>query len=147
MKSKLQLAVFEPKVTAELNSSVTSLIRKNRILLVPNRYKLAPDDLVGHVLFALKHECINLQILSEALRHISKESLLKSIRSKLSRIYQRKLGYLWEFFNGKELPVTVPSKIRYVKLFDEHRYVNCQGIKNAKWRIIFNGFGLEAVVL
>lgn len=141
LKSKLQLAVFVPKVTAELSSSVTSLIRKDALLLVPSRYCLAPDDLVGHVLFALKHEGINLQILSEALQRITEEALLNAIASKLSGIYQRKLGYLWEFFNGKELPVTVPPNTRYVKLFDENRYITGQGIKNAKWRIIFNGLG------
>ncbi len=141
LKSKLQLAVFEPKVAAELSASVTSLIRKDAILLVPSRYRLQPDDLVGHVLFALKHEGINLQILSEALRHISEESLLNSISSKLSGSYQRKLGYLWEFFNGKELPVTIPANTRYIKLFNENRYVTGCGIKNTKWRVIFNGLG------
>ncbi len=141
LKSQLQLPVLEPKVVAELNTSVTSIIRKGDLLLVPTRYRLASDDLVGHILFALKHEGINLQILSEALRHVSEESLLNSIASKLSGIYQRKLGYLWEFFNGKELPVAVPGNVRYIKLFDEDRYVTGRGIKNAKWRVIFNGLG------
>ena len=95
LKTQLQLAVFEPKVVAELNTSVTRLIRKNNLLLVPTRYRLPSDDIVGHILFALKHEGINLQILSESLRHVSEESLLNCITPKLSGTYQRKLGYLW----------------------------------------------------
>ncbi len=141
LKSELQLPVFEPKITSELSTAVSRLIHKDTLLLVPIRYRLSPDDLVGHVLFALKHEGINLQILSEALRHISEESLLNSISTKLSGVYHRKLGFLWEFFNQKELSVEVPLNTRYVKLFDEDRYVTGQEIKNTKWRVIFNGLG------
>ena len=92
LRDKLQLPVFEPKVSAELSSSVTRLIRKDTLLLVPTRYRLSPDDLIGHVLFALKHEGINLQILSEALRYIDQKSLLEAITSKLSGSLRRIKG-------------------------------------------------------
>lgn len=141
LKDKLHLGVFDPKITAELNPSVNSFVRKDALLLVPTRYQLPPEDLVGHILFALKHEGINLQILSEALRHISEDAIVSAIADKLSGIYQRKLAYLWEFFNRKELSLRVPSSVRYVKLFDEERYVTVEGIKNTKWRVIFNGLG------
>lgn len=87
LKDKLQLGVFDPKITAEVSSSVNSLIRKDALLLVPIRYQLSPEDLVGHVLFALIHEGINLQILSEALRHISENVIVNAIADKLSGIY------------------------------------------------------------
>ena len=41
LKAKLQLAVFEPNVSAELSSAVTRLIRKDTLLLVPTRYRLS----------------------------------------------------------------------------------------------------------
>lgn len=110
-------------------------------MLVPERFKLADDDLIGHMCFALKHESINLQILSEVLRRIDKESMEAVLSNKPSGIYYRKLGFLWEHFNKAELNVNVPSTVRYAKIFDEKAYVTGREIKNPKWRIIFNGLG------
>ena len=41
---------------------------------------------------------------------------------------------------SREAPAFKPDVV-HVKLFDENRYITGQGIKNAKWRIIFNGLG------
>lgn len=99
LKSALNLPVFEPKVTASLSSSVRKITHKDNHLWVPTRYRLSSDDYVSHVLFALKHEGINLQILSLALSHIRKDDVLAALREKSSGIYQRQLGFLWEYWN------------------------------------------------
>lgn len=141
LKSALNLPVFEPNVTASLSSSVRKITHKDNQLWVPTRYRLSSDDYVSHVLFALKHEGINLQILSLALSHIQKDDVLAAFRKKPTGIYQRQLGFLWEYFNQKTLEVEVPSNARYVTFFDEKRYVTTKGVRNKKWRVIFNGLG------
>lgn len=141
LKSALNLPVFEPKVMASLSSSVRKITHKDNQLWVPTRYRLSSDDYVSHVLFALKYEGINLQILSLALSYIRKDDVLAALRKKPTGIYQRQLGFLWEYFNQKTLEVEVPSSARYVKLFDEKRYVTTKGVRNKKWRVIFNGLG------
>lgn len=141
LKSALNLPVFEPNVTASLSSSVQRITHKDNQLWVPTRYRLPSDDYISHVLFALKHEGINLQILSLALSYIRKDDVLAALRKKPTGIYQRQLGFLWEYFNQKTLEVEVPSSARYVQLFDEKRYVTTKGVRNKKWRVIFNGLG------
>lgn len=141
LKSALNLPLFEPNVTASLSSSVRKITHKDNQLWVPTRYRLPSDDYLSHVLFALKHEGINLQILSLALSYIRKDDVLAVLRKKPSGIYQRQLGFLWEYFNQKTLEVEVPSSARYVQLFDEKRFVTTKGVRNKKWRVIFNGLG------
>ena len=141
LHTKLHLPVFPPKVHAEISGAVTGIRQKEKLLLVPTRYQLSSDDVVGHVLFALKHEGINLPILAETMLRIDKARVLRSISKKPTGIYQRKLGYFWELFNNQELPFQIPDSCRYVNLFDERHYVTRKGRKCAKWRIRWNGLG------
>jgi hypothetical protein len=53
------------------------------------------DDLLGHVLYALKHEGISLDILAQCLPLIAKSHIRAAIDASPTSQYLRKAGYLW----------------------------------------------------
>jgi hypothetical protein len=65
----MQLSAFPLRLPAVVQP-VTRLEKIGQTLAVPPATAPAPDDLLGHVLFALKHEGINLTILAQALPQI-----------------------------------------------------------------------------
>lgn len=71
----------EPAVRAlppERLAEIRTVTRKEQIgqtLAIPASMAPAADDLLGHVLFALKHEGIDLAILAQALPQIAEPSL------------------------------------------------------------------------
>lgn len=136
----LGLSVFEPDRPAR-TASVTRVTPSADALLIPAHVAPQSDDVLAHLLFALKHEGVNLQILSQALQKIPAVSMLELIRAAPSGVYVRTACFLWEAFNGQELKdlptITGPT----VDLFDPGKYITGPGTRNAKWRVNFNGLG------
>ena len=136
----LGLSVFEPDRPAR-KASVTRVTPSADALLIPAHVAPQSDDVLAHLLFALKHEGVNLQILSQALQKIPAVSMLELIRAAPSGVYVRTACFLWEAFNGQELKdlptITGPT----VDLFDPGKYITGPGTRNAKWRVNFNGLG------
>lgn len=64
--SHYDITAIEPAVSVEVRS-VTRKETIGQTIAVPARLVPAPDDWLGHVLFAIKHEGINLQVLAQAL--------------------------------------------------------------------------------
>ncbi|MDZ3994742.1 Fic family protein [Pseudomonas sp. Teo4] len=120
---------------------VTRLEPIGHTLAVPASITPASDDLLGHVLFALKHEGINLSILAQALPQIPAAALEQSHQQAPNGIYIRKACYLREAFTGEEVKQHAPVRTPYVPLFDPERYITRPGERNAKWRVDFNGLG------
>lgn len=120
---------------------VTRLERIGHTLAVPSNLAPAQDDLLGHVLFALKHEGINLAVLAQALPKVPAASLEQAYHDAPNGIYIRKACYLWEVFTGELLNQNAPVRVGYSPLFEPERYITMAGERNAKWRIEFNGLG------
>lgn len=137
---KLGLTAVPPSCPARVKS-VTRLERIGHTLAVPASIAPASDDLLGHVLFALKHEGINLSVLAQALPHIPAAVLEQSHQQAPNGIYIRKACYLREAFTGEEIKQHSPVRIPYTPLFDPERYITRPGERNSKWRIDFNGLG------
>jgi hypothetical protein len=68
----------------------------------------ASDELLQHVLFALKHEGTDLLVLSHALRHVPAECMQDEVRQHPAGQFSRKAGFLWEHFNAATLEDTQP---------------------------------------
>lgn len=94
---------------AVVNSGVNKLVRADSQLFVPPR--MAPDknDLMAQLVFALKHEGINLEILSQVLPKLDSALLQQSLDNKPSSAVYRKIGWLWEEFTQKQLDYERPS--------------------------------------
>ncbi|HEY7772506.1 MAG TPA: Fic family protein [Marinagarivorans sp.] len=105
---------------------------------------VAPDgsSLLSHVLFAIKHEGINLTILAQVLPQIAAAELNQAYQATPSSQYLRKICYLWEYFTGSELEQSAKAlRSNYVPLFDPKLYITATGYRNTRWRVLFNGIG------
>lgn len=97
---------------------------------------------LSHVLFALKYEGVNLCILAQALPLIDEPTLRQAVAESPTSQYLRKACYLWEHFTQRQIQREVSSlRTNYVALFDPTIYVTSQGIRDPRWRIVFNGLG------
>jgi hypothetical protein len=128
-----------------VRASVRGVVRIETLgdtLAVPSA--LAPaDDVISHLLFALKHEGTNLQILAAACPQLEPNALLAALRKAPKGRYLRKLCQIWEQTTGREL-TDLPAELggATVPLFDPDRYLTSeQGIRDKRWRVTFNGLG------
>ncbi|MGN5476198.1 hypothetical protein ACTMU2_01745 [Cupriavidus basilensis] len=76
----------------------------NGLLAIPAHVAPGSDDALDHVLFALKHEGVNLQILAQALRKLPADRMLAAVRQTPNGQYIRIAAFLWEHFNDERLP-------------------------------------------
>lgn len=140
LHSSLGLSAFEPDRPAR-TAAVTRVTPSADAVLIPAHVAPQSDDMLAHLLFALKHEGVNLQILSQALQKIPAPAMVDAIEAAPSGVYVRSACFLWEAFNAQALPdlpaITGPT----VDLFDAGKYITGPGIRNAKWRVNFNGLG------
>jgi hypothetical protein len=109
-------------------------------LAVPSSVAPQGDDPLSHVLFALKHEGTDLQLLSHALRRVSAERMLREVRQRPTGRFVRKAGFLWERFNGLRLDDARPRG-NYVDLIDPALEFTGPRQRDARWRVAFNGLG------
>lgn len=111
------------------------------LIAIPARLK--PDDrLLSHVLFALKHEGTNLQILAQILPLIDAQELLQQFDASPTGKYVRIACFLWEHFTGSILQQSEPlNQGNYVSLFDPDEFITLEGYRDKRWRVIFNGLG------
>ncbi len=140
LKSTLKLTSFDVARPARV-SPVTRVTQTDDALLVPAQVAPDQDTPLAHALFALKHEGIHLQTLIQALRHVPAGDLLEAVHSAPSGAYIRMLGFLWEKANTQQLDPLPEIRGPTVNLFDVARYITTQGVRDARWRVNFNGIG------
>ncbi|WP_028312311.1 Fic family protein [Derxia gummosa] len=109
-------------------------------LAIPPRAAPTGAAPLDHVLFAIRHEGIDLLLLSQALKRIPEADMLAAVAAAPNGQFVRKAGFLWEHFNGRELAGVAPGG-QTVPLFDPARYFTVPGPRNARWRVNFNGLG------
>jgi hypothetical protein len=136
----LRLSAFGPERPA-LIKPVTRVEPTDTFLAIPRHVAPATDDPVEHVLFALKHEGTDLQILAEALPKIDPGALLTALRRLPTGAYVRTACYLWEQFTGDRLTDLPEIAGPTVEVFDEDRYITGPSRRDARWRVAFNGLG------
>lgn len=120
---------------------VTRIEEIGHTLAVPQRQAPAENDLLGNVLFALKHEGVNLSILAQALPQIPVEAFTAALEGAPNGVYVRKACFLREGFTDVEIPQPSAVTGGYAPLFDPKRYITRPGPRNPKWRVEFNGLG------
>ncbi|KAF1031211.1 MAG: Adenosine monophosphate-protein transferase SoFic [Pseudomonas sp.] len=136
----LRLKTIEPSRPAMVKP-VTRITVIGDCLAVPPAVAPAADAVLDHILFALKHEGINLAILAQALEVVTARQLLQELDKAPNGVFIRKACYLWEGLLGQRLPYDKPVNSRVAPLFDPARYVTGPAARNARWRIDFNGLG------
>ncbi|HEX8587759.1 Fic family protein [Pseudomonas sp.] len=143
LQESLRLSAFHVTRPAKIQP-VTRIKRIGDLLAVPPNSAPEPDDLTGHLLFALKHEGINLAILAQALPQLPAASIEAELEKAPNGIYVRKACFLREAFTAEELIQQSPVRGAFVPLFDPDVYVTMPGVRNSRWRVEFNGIGTLA---
>ncbi len=114
---------------------------EDSFLAVPRHAAPESEAPLPHVLFALKHEGTNLQLLAEAMPKIDPASLLKELRAVPSGTYIRTACFLWEYFTGQELQDLPAIAGIPASVFDPQHYITGPVRKVSRWRVRFNGIG------
>jgi hypothetical protein len=140
LHAHLKLTAFEPVTQARLGAVTRVTVTANG-LLVPAQVAGKTQTLLDHVLFALKHEGVNLQVLAQALPKVPAHDLVVGIHDAPTGAYIRVACFLWEFFNGTQLQGLPVISGPTVDVFDASRYITTKGTRNARWRVNFNGLG------
>lgn len=141
LRVRLGLTAFPLRLPAKIRPVSRILLIPNDGLSIPKSVAPKSEHPLDHLLFALKHEGINLPILAEAMPHLAGQELLTRLRESPSSLYIRQACYLWEWFTGQELSDLPTIAGPYGELFDSTKYLTGPPVKNAKWRIHFNGLG------
>lgn len=140
LRQQFGLAAFEVERPAKV-MPVTRIEQTPQGVWAPKSTAPETDDPLDHLLFALKHEGVNLPILVQAMPRISPERLLEEIRATPNGANIRKACFLWETYTGSVLSDIPPIGGQVADLFDKTRYFTTTGVRNAKWRVRFNGLG------
>ncbi len=105
-----------------------------------------PDDSMQNLVFALKHEGLNLEIISAFFNcitsdHVPNKIVQKFIEEQRTGKYQRMVWYLYEKLTGIDLEVPDLEQGSYVDLLDEEEYYAAKSIQHRRYRINHNLFG------
>ncbi|MDY0038526.1 MAG: Fic family protein [Zoogloea oleivorans] len=118
LKQQLHLSAFGPERAAAL-APVTRITRTADAVLVPPHVAPGSAEHLEHLLFALKHEGIDLQLLAQSLRAIPASTMQQAVRAAPSGKYIRLACYLWEAFNRQTLEDLPPPPAWVPDLMEE----------------------------
>ena len=140
LRTHLATGAFEPNRVAVV-APVTKVVASGDRLQVPAQVAPSTDDPLAHLLFALKHEGLDLQAAILALKHIPASPVATAFAHSPGSAYLRQIGYLWELAHGQQLPDTPAAQGGYVALFDPAQFVTGPSRRSSRWRVDFNGIG------
>lgn len=99
-----------------------------------------PDDnTLADLVFALRYEGINLQVLSLLFAKRGAQDIQPFVEASPQSLFARRLGYLYEWLTGDALSFATPSRSSYVSLLDQDlQFGLLNGTRNPKYRVIDN---------
>jgi len=105
----------------------------------PASYQSIGRNWQEQILFAIKNEGINLSVLSVFFPVIPIPELAEWILQEPTSKYRRKIGFLYEWLTGRELPVPSAASGNYIPILDPDQYFTLQnGQRSRRYRIINN---------
>ena len=140
LRGRFKLSAF-PIARPATVKSVTRIEQTENFLAIPRHVAPDSDNPVAHLLFALKHEGTNLQVLAELMCKIDPKDLLLEFRRAPTGAYIRVACFLWEKFTGKQFDDLPEIAGPTVDVFNSSRYITGQSRRDTKWRVAFNGLG------
>jgi hypothetical protein len=103
---------------------------------------MAPNDsIIEHLLFALKHEGVDLYVLACGLKQVSQQEMQAAVDATPNGMYVRVAAHLWESLTGGSLSVNAAVTAPYHSVFDPDLYIVGDARRDPKWRVDFNGLG------
>lgn len=92
----------------------------------------------GHLMFHLKNEVLNLELLSRLFNAFAPEDLVAWIEDEPGGQYARRAGFLFEWITGRQLDVNVRISGAYVDVLDEQKLVAAsadRSLPSRRWRV------------
>lgn len=136
----LNLPVPPPRRRAEVSRAANRRVELDDRLLLPVRAAPKNGSVLEHLLFALRHEGVNLAVLAEALPYVPGGELQRRLDEGPLSAPLRRAAFLWEHFNQKKLAHRPPVKT-WIPLFDPDQYITGPGRPSKRWKINVNGIG------
>lgn len=100
------------------------------------------DDPFEHLVFALKYDDFNLDVLDQSLTRLGADRILAHVERQPNGKYARQLGYLYELLTGEQLALKVAIGGAYVDLLDPNKYlVVATPDKSTRWHVNDNRLG------
>lgn len=141
VREALNLAALPPRRPAQVRPVTRVAPMADHIAIPAPVAPAAAADALDHLLFALKHEGVNLAILMEACTRIPAGRVVDEVRKTPSGAYARLAGFLWEQANRATLADAPATAGAVVDLFDPAKYITGPDQRDARWRVNFNGLG------
>ena len=117
------------------------------VFVLPPAYRQDPG-LTAHLTFALKHEGVNLEVLSALFERIDidpfERELEKLLAAHPTGRYVRQLWFLYEYLTGRKLRASDLGTGNYVPLLDETEYYTAPARRSPRHRILDNMLGTRA---
>ncbi|MEZ4448706.1 MAG: Fic family protein [Nannocystaceae bacterium] len=113
-----------------------------RVDVYPSAY-LRDDTPLGHLVFALKYDGLDLGILRQVLVALPEE-LTRALRDAPTSKPLRRLWFLYEWFTGQVLALPDAPRLRYEPLADPARYYTVPGERSPRHAIQNNLLGTPA---
>lgn len=116
--SAYNLEVPTPDVLSVVSQKHKQYQKDNWLVFSP-RHK-PENNLHAHLIFALKHEGVNLSVLSALFKTVPQEEIEEIIHVDLKSIYSRRIWFLYEWLRGNKLncPDMEDTKVRFVDVLD-----------------------------
>lgn len=100
------------------------------------------DDPFDHLVFALKYDDFNLDVLDQSLTKLGAANVLAYVEKQPNGKYARQLGYLFELLTGEQLALKAGIGGAYVDLLDSEKYlVASTPERNTRWHVNDNLLG------
>jgi hypothetical protein len=99
------------------------------------------DELGSHLIFALKHEGLNLEIINAVFEQTPPSEIEDIVRKTPTGKYARQIWFLYEFLIGKTLDLEPVKVANYVDLLDEDLYVTANKIPVSRQKVNNNLLG------
>lgn len=139
------IELFDLKVSGvtrpcSVDSKLTAASRQENSLSIPLSMVVQSTKPVDHVVFALKNQGVQLEILQAIMLRLDPSEIQTALNQSPNGRYLRQIAFLFEQFTEHTLHARV-SATGYVNLFDEKEYVTGPARRNQKYKINMNGLG------
>lgn len=144
LRQQLKLPLPAPHVVARVHSVSKLVPMGEQTLGVPAAMAPPGDAPMAHLLFALKHEPLNLQLALGVAERLQPQQVAQEFMARPASQYARLACWLWELANDRplgdlgDLPAAGGA---YVPVFDPAQFVTGAVTRSTRWKVDFNGLG------
>lgn len=97
-----------------------------------------PETPIEHLGVALKHEGVDLRVLSRLFNTDIEQELAAFIDANRAGLYTRRAWFLYEWMTGRRLPIEEPYGVQYIPLLDPNHYVVRRGPRSTRHKVTDN---------